>query len=154
MKQILYLFLAVVIFTLILSPPRCSSKTEVKIDTIQSEPIVITKVKVDTQYILSPTPYIAWIDRTDTINIDGCKHLREYKEYKDSNYYAKISGVSPRLDEIRIYPKTVYRTEYIYRDIIKTKPARRLGLGISAGYGAGKSGLTPYIGIGINYRIW
>ena len=83
---------------------------------------------------------------------DSCWHLREYREYKDSNYYAKISGVAPRLDEIRVYPKTVYETQYIYRDIYH-KP-KRWGLGLSAGYGIGRKGLSPVLAITVNYNLF
>ena len=121
-------------------------------DTIQSEPIVVTKVLVDTQYILSPFPYLAWIDHTDTIRTDSCVHLREYKEYQDSNYYAKVSGVAPRLDEIRVYPKTVYETQYIYRDVVH-KP-KRWGIGMSAGYGVGKHGFSPVLAVTVNYNLF
>lgn len=123
-----------------------------KADTVTSVHVV-TKVDVDTQYILFPVPYLAWIDNSDTIHVsDTCWHLREYKEYQDSNYYAKVSGVSPRLDEIRVYPKTIYETKYVYRDVIsKTK---RWGLGLSAGYGIGRNGLSPVLAVTINYNLF
>lgn len=131
---------------------QASIKEIPKYDTIQSKPIIVTKVKVDTLYLLSPLPYLAWIDKTDTIYVsDSCWHLREYKEYQDSNYYAKISGISPRLDEIRIYPKMIYETQYIYRDVVH-KP-KRWGLGLSAGYGVGKDGFTPVLAVTVNYNI-
>lgn len=131
---------------------QASIKKIPKYDTIQSKPIIVTKVKVDTLYLLSPLPYLAWIDKTDTIYVsDSCWHLREYKEYQDSNYYAKISGISPRLDEIRIYPKMIYETQYIYRDVVH-KP-KRWGLGLSAGYGVGKDGFTPVLAVTVNYNI-
>ena len=131
---------------------QASRKKIPKYDTIQSKPIIVTKVKVDTLYLLSPLPYLAWIDKTDTIYVsDSCWHLREYKEYQDSNYYAKISGISPRLDEIRIYPKMIYETQYIYRDVVH-KP-KRWGLGLSAGYGVGKDGFTPVLAVTVNYNI-
>lgn len=123
-----------------------------KTDTITSIN-VITKVDVDTQYILFPVPYLAWIDSSDTIRIsDSCWHLREYKEYQDSNYYAKVSGVAPRLDEIRVYPRTIYQTEYIYRDI--TQKPKRWGIGLSAGYGVGRNGITPVLAVTVNYNLW
>ena len=151
MKYLPYLLITTLAFTL----GWCShpSVNEIpKYDTIESEPIVVTKVLVDTQYILSPFPYLAWFDKTDTIYVsDSCWHLREYKEYQDSNYYAMISGISPRLDELRIYPKTVYETKYIYRDIVH-KP-KRWGVGLSAGYGIGKSGFSPILGVTFNYNI-
>lgn len=123
-----------------------------KADTVTSVHVV-TKVDVDTMYILSPQAYIAWIDNSDTIYVsDTCWHLREYKEYQDSNYYAKISGVSPRLDEIRVYPKTIYETKYVYRDVV-SKP-KRWGIGLSAGYGIGRNGLSPVVAVTINYSLW
>ena len=104
-------------------------------------------------YILSPQAYIAWIDNSDTIYVsDTCWHLREYKEYQDSNYYAKVSGVAPRLDEIRVYPKTV--TQYVYRDRIVSNTKKRWGFGLSAGYGIGRNGLSPVLAVTVNYNLW
>lgn len=131
---------------------RSPTKVVSKYDTIQSAPIVVREVKVDTQYILSPFPYLAWIDHTDTIKTDTCVHLREYKVYQDSSYYAKISGVAPRLDELRVYPKTVYETKYIYRDIVSKY--KKWGIGLSAGYGLGKSGFTPVLAVTVNYNLF
>lgn len=104
-------------------------------------------------YILSPQLYFAWIDKSDTIHAsDTCYHLREYKEYQDSNYYAKVSGVAPRLDEIRVYPRTIYQTEYICRDIVQKN--KRWGLGLSAGYGIGRNGLSPILAVTVNYNLF
>ena len=152
MKSIPYILIAVLAFTLGWCSRSPSVKEIPKYDTIQSEPIVVTKVFVDTQYILSPYPYLAWIDKTDTIYVsDSCWHLREYKEYQDSNYYAKVSGVAPRLDEIRVYPKTVYETQYIYRDVVHK--SKKWGIGLSAGYGIGKNGFSPVLAVTVNYNI-
>ena len=152
MKWLLYILIAALAFTL----GWCSrSPTEGNIgkpDTVTSVHVV-TKVDVDTQYILFPVPYLAWIDNSDTIHVsDTCWHLREYKEYRDSSYYAKVSGVSPRLDEIRVYPRTIYQTEYIYRDI--TQKPKRWGIGLSAGYGIGRNGLSPVLAVTVNYNLW
>ena len=152
MKHLPYLLIAALAFTLGWCSRFPSVKEFPKYDTLQSEPIVVTKVLVDTQYILSPFPYLAWIDHTDTIKTDSCIHLREYKEYQDSNYYAKISGVAPRLDELRVYPKTIYETQYIYRDIV-SKP-KRWGIGLSAGYGMGRNGFSPVLAITMNWNIF
>lgn len=152
MKCLLYILIAALAFGLgwcSRSPTKCNTG---KADTLTSVHVV-TKVDVDTQYILSPQPYLAWIDSSDTIHAsDTCYHLREYKEYQDSNYYAKVSGVQPRLDELRVYPKAVYETQYIYRGIVG-KP-KRWGLGLSAGYGVGKNGLTPVLAVTVNYNLW
>lgn len=68
------------------------------------------------------------------------------KEYLTDHYHAWVSGYKPSLDSIDIFQTTAY--------ITKRQPARRWGLGISAGYGVGRYGLSPYIGIGVYYRIW
>ena len=65
------------------------------------------------------------------------------KEYRTDNYHAWVSGHNPSLD---IFQKTAYMT--------KRQPARRWGVGVTAGYGIGKHGLSPYVGIGGFYRIW
>lgn len=152
MKYLPYLLIAALAFGLgwcSRSPTKCNTG---KADTVTSIHVV-AKVDVDTQYILSPQPYLAWIDSSDTIHAsDTCCHLREYREYQDSNYYAKVSGVQPRLDEVRVYPKTVYETQYIYRDIVG-KP-KRWGLGLSAGYGVGRYGLSPVLAVTVNYNLW
>ena len=152
MKNLLYIILAALAFGLGWCSHSSLPDKPINYDTIVSDPIVVTKVKIDTQYILSPFPYLAWIDHTDTIRTDSCVHLREYKEYQDSNYYAKISGVAPRLDELRVYPKTIYETQYIYRDIV-SKP-KRWGIGLSAGYGVGKYGFTPVLAVTVNYNLF
>lgn len=152
MKCLLYILIAALAFGLgwcSRSPTKCNTG---KADTVTSIHVV-AKVDVDTQYILFPQPYLAWIDSSDTIHAsDTCCHLREYKEYQDSNYYAKVSGVAPRLDEIRVYPKTV--TQYVYRDRIVSNKQKRWGLGLSAGYGLGRNGLSPVLALTVNYNLW
>lgn len=68
------------------------------------------------------------------------------KEYRTEDYRAWVSGYRPSLDSVWVYPKT----ERIY---IREKQ-RRWGLGVIAGYGIGKNGLSPYVGVGGFYRIW
>lgn len=152
MKLLYYLVIAALALLLIISRRNDASSVNKDSDTITITNTV-RKIQVDTMYILFPLPYLAWIDSSDTIHAsDTCCHLREYKEYQDSNYYAKVSGVAPRLDEIRVYPRTIYQTEYIYRDIVQKN--KRWGLGLSAGYGVGKNGLTPVLAVTVNYNLW
>ena len=66
------------------------------------------------------------------------------REYATDSYRAWVSGYKPSLDSVWVYPEKVY---------IKER-ARRWGIGISAGYGVGKDGLSPYIGAGVYYRVW
>lgn len=66
------------------------------------------------------------------------------KEYRTDSYRAWVSGYRPALDSLWVYPERIY---------IKEK-ARRWGIGLSAGYGVGRNGLSPYVGVGVYYRIW
>lgn len=152
MKLLYYLIIAALALLLIISRRNDASSVNKDADTITITNTV-RKIQVDTMYILSPQPYLAWIDNSDTIHAsDTCYHLREYKEYRDSSCYAKISGVAPRLDEIRVYPRTIYQTEYIYRDIVQKN--KRWGLGLSAGYGIGRNGLSPILAVTVNYNLF
>ena len=67
------------------------------------------------------------------------------KVYKGSDYKAWVSGYNAALDSIQIYPKTVY--------INKTN-TRRWGLGLIGGYGFSTHGLTPFVGVGVYYRLF
>ncbi len=152
MKILSYIIIAVLTTILIISRRNDARNINKESDTITITN-TLRKIQVDTMYILSPVPYLAWIDNSDTIHVsDTCYHLREYKEYQDSNYYAKISGVAPRLDEIRVYPKTV--TQYVYRDRIVSNKPKRWGLGLSAGYGISRNGLSPVLAVTVNYNLW
>lgn len=152
MKLLYYLIIAALALLLIISRRNDARNVNKGADTITITNTV-RKIQVDTMYILSPQPYLAWIDNSDTIHVsDTCWHLREYKEYQDTSYYAKVSGVAPRLDEIRVYPRTIYQTEYIYRDIVQNN--KRWGLGLSAGYGIGRNGLSPILAVTVNYNLF
>ena len=82
----------------------------------------------------------------------------EQKVYEDpdSTYRAVVSGPAlseeygPRLDSIQVYSRTTiqYQTKTVY-----VEPSR-WSIGIQAGYGASKDGLTPYLGVGVQYRLW
>lgn len=152
MKIVSYIIIAVLTTILIISRRNDARNINKESDTI-TVINTLRKIQVDTMYILSPVPYLAWIDNSDTIHVsDTCWHLREYKEYRDSNYYAKVSGVAPRLDEIRVYPKTL--TQYVYRDRIVSNKPKRWGIGLSAGYGIGRNGLSPVLAVTLNYNLW
>lgn len=66
------------------------------------------------------------------------------KEYQTENYRAWVSGYKPSLDSVWVYPEKV---------IIREEP-RRWGIGVIAGYGIGRYGLSPYVGIGGYWRVW
>lgn len=74
--------------------------------------------------------------------------LRVQRHYSDSTFDAWVSGVDPRLDSIKTYQTNIVITKEI--PVIKKN---RWGLGVQAGVGAGKGGLTPYLGVGVSYNL-
>lgn len=82
----------------------------------------------------------------------------EQKVYEDpdSTYRAVVSGPAlseeygPRLDSIQVFSRSTiqYQTKVVYVE------QSRWSIGIQAGYGASKDGLTPYLGIGVQYNLW
>ena len=76
--------------------------------------------------------------------------LRVQRHYSDSTFDAWVSGVDPRLDSIKTYQTNMIITKEI--PVIQVKKTR-WGLGVQAGVGAGKDGLTPYLGVGVSYNL-
>ncbi|MBR6458335.1 MAG: hypothetical protein IKS71_07030 [Bacteroidales bacterium] len=72
----------------------------------------------------------------------------EQRYYREKEYEAWVSGYRPSLDSIRLFPQVPVIT------VQKTQPPKRWGIGIQAGYGASKDGLSPYIGIGITWNAF
>lgn len=106
--------------------------------------------KVDTIKIVKPKPYKVVV--RDTIYIQPPQVLiQEVKEYKDSTYYAKISGINAYLEEIEVYPKTVTKYITVSKEIHQ-KP-KKWGLGVSAGMATTHDKFQPYIGVGITYDL-
>lgn len=114
--------------------------TVIRVDTIREiQPVPVKEIV--TKYISLPPDTVVKYQKGDTVFLPIIQ-----KEYATENYHAWVSGYSAALDSIDVFPKTVYVT--------KRPPASRWGLGIIGGYGIGRNGLSPYIGIGGYYRIW
>jgi len=117
--------------------------TVVKIDTIRiNKPIYIKERVIDTILV----PILDTLRLNDTLYQPIPKTQRYY--VKDSTYQAWISGYRPALDSINVFQKTVKETI-----TIKVQP-KKWGVGVIGGYGVGKNGLSPYVGVGLYYKIW
>ena len=77
--------------------------------------------------------------------------IRQEVIYKDSTYTAVVGGIEPYLKSIEIYPKTIYVNNNTTTTI---KVRSRFGLGVQAGYGYGRNGLQPYVGVGVQYNFF
>lgn len=115
----------------------------------------VIDVQIDTQYFPKPVPYKVevrdTIELTDTIYLGGQTFFQEVKEYKDSTYYAKISGINAYLEEIRVYPKTI--TQYITNTERVYIQPKKWSVGIQGGIGITPKGLQPYLGVGVSRRL-
>lgn len=93
--------------------------------------------QIDTQYFPNPVPYKVEVRDTilltDTIFVGGQMLFQEVKEYGDSTYYARISGINAHLEEWRTYPKTV--TKYITNTERVVVEPKKWGLYGNAEYG-------------------
>lgn len=127
----------------------------------------ITIVRIDTMVVEKPTIVYKEIVRHDTIKIEDLVVVHdttgqpsvilpiEQTVYHDStetaSYDAYVSGYHAALDSIFIYCQS---KETIITKVEREK-ARRLGAGIQCGLGVSAQGLAaPYIGIGLQYRLW
>ena len=123
--------------------PPAEVRVETKIKTV---------VKVDTMLISAPMAVFWRFVPDDTTRIGDTLLHRKRVVYEDSLYRAEVSGyVNPRLDSIKVFPRTVYQT--VTNDIYHAvKPKmKRWGLGLQAGYGY-PGGV--YVGAGISYNLF
>ena len=128
--------------------------------TTDKEVITITDTLVLTDTIIKfqPKPYKVTI--IDTIYLPQQPQkpqqpqqdtlIRQEVIYKDSTYTAVVGGIEPYLKSIEIYPKTIYVNNNTTTTI---KVRSRFGLGVQAGYGYGRNGLQPYVGVGVQYNL-
>ena len=111
-------------------------------DTIVAyKPKWMTKRVVDTEYVSVPE----YIVRNDTIY---AVLEREQVMWEDSLARIYASGINPEVDSVMHY-----RTEKVIGHIIPVKANPRWGVGLQGGVGVGKSGVTPYVGVGVQYNI-
>ena len=130
--------------------PRIAPETQIvtKVDTLVirdtvtvSEPISVPRWRVDS---------VAFPVR-DTVRVQDTLFVyleRERVRWKDEYCEVFASGVQPSVDSVRHFISE--------RVILKTVPERvrsRWGIGVQAGYGASRQGLSPYIGVGVSYNL-
>lgn len=78
------------------------------------------------------------------------------RTYTDSLFELQVSGIDPRLDWIKVNARTITQTKLLKPTATPaathehTKP---WAFGIQGGYGFGKDGFTPYIGLGVQYTL-
>lgn len=134
---------------------RCNQSEKIVSEIVKTD--TLTLVRIDTITQVLPEPYKVVVRDTiyinDNINdtINGNIFVQEIKEYRDSTYYARVSGINAYLEEIKVFPRTEYKyittTEKVYE-----KP-RKWSIGIQGGVGVTPKGLQPYLGLGVTRRL-
>ena len=157
MDRIKYILLGVIagmVICLLNGWASCHRTTDKEVITITD-----TLVLTDTIIKMQPKPYKVTI--IDTIYLPQRPQqpqqpqidtlIRQEVIYKDSTYTAVVGGIEPYLKSIEIYPKTIYVNNNTTTTI---KVRSRFGLGVQAGYGYGRNGLQPYVGVGVQYSFF
>lgn len=110
-------------------------------DTVRIDrPVPVIQRVIDTMYVAL----------ADTVSVHDTTFVllpRTQREYQDSLYHAWISGYRPQLDSIEVYTPTKFITKTIME-----KP-KKWHIGVQVGYGVGKEGLSPYVGLGLTYSL-
>lgn len=124
--------------------PPCEAP-EVRVDTltirdtiVAYKPVLAVRRVVDTMKV--PVP----VRDTDTVFV---QLPREQLEWTDSLATIWVSGYRPAVDSVQHYTATQIVT------ITERTPAPHWAIGIQAGVGAGRAGLTPYVGVGVTYNL-
>lgn len=127
-------------------PPIVKVDTLFIWDTIKiTEPKFLTKVKTDT--VTYPVTKEKIVTKHDTLYV---VMERDQIRWEDSLAVVYASGVDPRVDSVIHFTQNQIITKEI--PVIQVKRTR-WGIGVQAGMGADKNGLTPYVGVGVSYNL-
>lgn len=105
----------------------------VKVDSV----VVVVRDTIREKYPVYLTKYVDRVELvpvTDTIRRTDTLYMAvemERKTYQGDDYRAVVSGWHPSLDEIAVYPKTVY----LQTTVTETAPRKRVRVGFGAAAG-------------------
>ena len=107
------------------------------------KPIYVDRVQLDS--VLVPVLDTMMIHDTTFVYLE-----REIVTWRDSLCEVYASGIMTSVDSVRHFQEYKYIT---IETQVPFKVKSHWGLGVNAGYGVGKGGFTPYIGVGISYNL-
>ena len=111
--------------------------------TMSCRPIYVDRVQLDS--VLVPVLDTMMIHDTTFVYLE-----REKITWRDSLCEVYASGIMTSVDSVRHFQEYKYIT---IETQVPVKVKSHWGLGVNAGYGVGKGGFTPYIGVGISYNL-
>lgn len=153
MKYIVYLVVILIIIFNCYKLGQNSIKQTIieKTDTITiTDTVVIVKPKLDTVYL---TKYVTdTLYTTDSVKVNVNVPIST-TIYKDSTYYAEISGFKASLDVIKVFPKetTIYKEKV--REIAGKQPLFEFKPSIGVGYGVVNKKIDVFIGGSVVFNI-
>lgn len=128
----------------VVEPIKVKVDTLVIHDTMTAyEPIFVERRRVDS--VLVPVIDSVRIHDTTFVYLE-----REQVVWRDSLSEVYASGIMPNVDSVKHFVETKY---VMIETTIPVAKKTHWGLGVQAGMGAGKGGLTPYVGVGISYNF-
>lgn len=151
MKNTLIITLTI---ALILASYFLGKRTPTEVEIIKTDTITLTKI--DTIRVTKVKEIEKRVVDTilvaikDTIILNDTAFIqlpREQKIYTGENYKAWVSGYRPKLDSLNIYEKTIIKE-------VTNTVEKKWGVGVMGGYGITREGLSPFIGVGIYYKIF
>ena len=151
-----FLLAAAISVTLAVCAMKCHGGAHTPPETVVKTDTVVV-VHYDTITAYKPVPFNVYV--VDTMWVPVTVHERDTtwaqlprtaKVYQDSTYRAVVSGFRPSLDTISVYQRTKVVT---VTNNVRIPPPR-WSWGIQAGVGVNTGGtVTPYLGVGIQYRL-
>ena len=128
-----------------LAGKRNAKEKEIVVTVIDT--VTVTDIRHDTCYVSRlDTVFLRYADTlhtTDTVRV--VVPISTYHFQEKGLYDITASGYHLSIDSISVFPKTTYK--YI-------EDNRRWSVGIQAGVGVSKNGLSPYVGIGVSYNFF
>lgn len=157
-----YLILFCLVFLLLFVLIKPSSHNSVELP----KTITDTIYRIDTFMYEKPVPKDSFIRDTfflpiiidkDSLLNDSIKKDTIYAElaieektYEDSTYFVKISGFKPRLEEIKVFPKTYYIEK---TNVVEKKNFITWGIQCGVGYGVINKKPDIFLGIGVQFNF-
>lgn len=133
--------------------PKRTVVIETRIDTLVVRDTIRDTVPVTVERLLVRTDTVWLRAAADTVMVEVEVPV-ERKIYETDDYRAVVEGFRPRLAEIEIYRNTLYIKESSVMSPRKQRERpRRWGIGVQAGYGLTPDGISPYVGVGIQYSL-
>jgi hypothetical protein len=130
--------------------PSPQTNAEPKTDTlyirdtfVRYTPVYVTRRVVDS--VIVPVTVRDTVVGRDTIYV---KLERQQVEWRDSLCTVYASGIRPSVDSVAHYV-----AERIVTVPVEVRRRDHWGLGLQAGAGFGKGGVTPYVGVGVSWNL-